>query len=114
MHNLFHRLAPCVALCLPLLSLAQTGRSDPAGPKSPAPLLRYFSAFADYKPWQDLKPADWRSVNDNVRDAGGKAGAHAGHAMPASAPTAAFAQVPKATAPAMPGHGGDQMPRSKP
>lgn len=93
MNNFFSRLASAVALCLPLLALAQAGRSDPADSKSPAPALRYQSAFADYKAWQDIKPGDWRAVNDNVRDG----------AAPALAPAA------KASAPAMPAHGGHQM-----
>jgi len=106
MNNILPRLAPAVALCLPLLALAQAVRPDLADPKTPAPALRYPSAFADYKPWQDAKPGDWRAVNDKVRDAAAKGGGHAGHAMPAAAPASAPAPAPKALVPAMPGHGG--------
>ena len=108
MNNLFLRLAPAVALCLPLLALAQAGRPDPADPKAPAPALRYQSAFADYKPWQDTKPGDWRAVNDNVRDAAAKGGGHAAP-VPSAPPTPASAPPSKASAPAMPTHGGHHM-----
>ena len=113
MNNIVSRLAPAVALCLPLLALAQAARPDPADPKTPAPALRYQSAFADYKPWQDSKPGDWRAVNDTVRDAAAKGGAHAGHAMPATAPASAPAPAPSASAPAMP-HGGHHHHGGKP
>jgi hypothetical protein len=103
MNNILSRLAPAVALCLPLLAVAQAGRPDPADPKAAAPALRYQSAFADYKPWQDTKPGDWRAVNDIVRDAAAKGSGHAGDAMPADTPASA---PPKAAAPAMPGDGG--------
>jgi hypothetical protein len=103
MNTPFLRLAPAVALGLPLLALAQTARPDPADAKAAAPPLRYQSAFADYKPWQDAKPGDWRAVNDNVRDAGAKGGAHGGHASPPA--PAASAPAAKASAPA-PAHGG--------
>ena len=84
MNTLFQRLAPAMVLGLPLLALAQTGRVDPAEAKASAPPLRYQSAFADYKPWQDAKPGDWRAVNDKVRDAGVNARDHS----PCGAPSA--------------------------
>lgn len=113
MNKLFPRLAPAVALCLPLLASAQAGRADPADAKASAPALHYRSAFADYKPWLDITPANWRAVNDTVRDAGAKGGGHAGHAAPA-APTAPTAPAAKASAPAMPAHGGHHMHGGKP
>ena len=114
MNNLISRLAPAAALCLPLLTLAQAGRPDAADPKAPAPALRYESAFADYKPWQDTKPGDWRAVNDTVRDAAAKGGAHAGHTMPAAAPASSPAAASQASAPAMPAHGGHHRHGGKP
>jgi hypothetical protein len=114
MNNILSRLAPAVALCLPLLAWPQAGQPDPADPKTAAPALRYQSAFADYKPWQDTKPADWRAVNDTVRDAAGKGGGHAAHAMPAKSPASAPAPAPKASAPAMSGHGGHHKHGGKP
>lgn len=107
MNNTLFRLAPAVALCVPLLGLARDGRTDPAAPEATAPALRYQSAFADYKPWTDTRPGDWRAVNDNVRDAAAKGGAHAGHGAPAAAP-AASAPAQKASAPGMPEDGGHQ------
>ena len=106
MNDMLSRPARAVALCLPLLAFAQVARPDPADPKAAAPALRYASAFADYKPWRDTKPGDWRAVNDFVRDAAVKGGGHAGHAMPAKTSAPAPAPAPKASAPAMPGHGG--------
>lgn len=93
-----------MALCLPLLALAQYARPDPGDSKAAAPALRYQSAFADYKPWQDPKPGDWRALNDALQGtvAGG---GHAGHAMPpAASPKAASAPAGKASAPSYSGH----------
>jgi len=104
MNNILSRLAPAVALCLPLVAVAQPGRADPAGSQASAPALRYQSAFVDYKPWQDAKPGDWRALNDALQ---GNAGDHAGHSMPSTPP----APAPKASAPA---HGGHPMHGGKP
>lgn len=122
MNDILRRLAPAAALCLPLLALGQAARPDPAAPEAAAPALRYPSAFADYKRWQEIKPADWRVVNDTVRDAAAKGGGHAGHPAPAGVPASGPAsaargsttlvapvapEAPVAPAmPAMPGHGG--------
>ena len=104
MNNLFLRLVPAAALCLPLLALGQTGRADPAAAKASAPALRYQSAFADYKPWQDAKPGDWRALNDDLRKQAAGGSGHAGHAMPGM-PAAASAPASSASKPAMPPHG---------
>ena len=108
MNNLFLRLLPAAALCLPLLAIAQAGRADPADAKAPAPPLSYRSAFADYKPWQNLEPGNWRELNDKVAPAPGKSSGHAAHGpstsvVPAApaAPAAAKAPAPAASA----GHG---------
>ena len=109
MNSFLPALAAMAALCLPLLALAQAGRLDPADPKAPAPALRYPSAFADYKPWQETKPGDWRAVNDNVRQGGPNSGGHAGHQMSPTAPAAASAPAAPSPAPprgAHPPHGG--------
>lgn len=100
MNNLFSRLAPAVALCVPLAVHAQTARLDPADAKASAPQLRYQSSFTDYKPWQDAKPGDWRALNDVLRSQAAGGGGHAGHAMPMPAP----ASAPNAAKPA-PAHG---------
>lgn len=105
MNNLLLRLASAVALSLPLLAVAQQD-ADATHTKAPAQPLRYQSAFGDYKPWQDIKPGNWRQLNDNVAPGPGKASGHAGHGS--SAP-AASAAVPNASAPAAPAHLGHEM-----
>ena len=50
----------------PRASAAAAAQANPADPASAAPALRYQSAFSDYKPWQDIKPGDWRAVNDSA------------------------------------------------
>lgn len=90
-----------LAACAPLLAAAQPANTE--SPK-PTPQLSYQSAFADYKPWQDTKPGNWKAMNAAV----GKSGGHAMD-MPmsgASAPAAA------ASKPAMTDHSGHQMPRA--
>lgn len=117
MHNRLTRLAPALALTLPLLAMAQQSAS-PSDPKASTPALRYRSAFADYQSWQDVKPADWKQVNDAVAPAPGPANGAAGHgsAAAASAP-AAPKPAPAASGPASPaapsqrpGHHGHAMP----
>lgn len=109
MNNLLLRLAPAVALSLPLLAVAQQG-ANATDTKAPAQPLRYQSAFADYKPWQDIKPGNWRQLNDNLVPAPGKAGGHAGHSS--SAP-AAPSPATKASAPAAPAHQNHEMHRGQ-
>ena len=88
--------ATAVLMGVPFLAAAQ---ANPADPGASAPPLGYQSAFSDYKPWQDIKPADWRAVNDTVRDAAAKGGGHGGHgAAPAPAPSAAPQAAPRPAA----------------
>jgi hypothetical protein len=100
--------ATAALMGLPLVALAQ---ANPAAPGAAAPALGYQSAFSDYKPWQDIKPIDWREVNDTVRDAK-PSGGHDGHgASPALATPASAAPAPApsraAPAPQVPsGHSG--------
>ena len=111
MKSFLSRLIPVAALCLPPLVVAQAGRPDPADAKAPAPAIRYESAFADYKPWQETRPGDWRAVNDNVRPAGTRSGSHAGHPVSPVSAAAASAPLAKPPAPAHgshPTHGGKQ------
>lgn len=100
-----------LALCAPLAALAQAPAPEASASSASAAALRYPSAFADYKPWQDIKPGDWRQLNDQVAPKGGKdgkGGGHAGHdappAAPASAAPAAKASAPAAAARAHQGH----------
>jgi hypothetical protein len=73
-------LAGGVALfaCLPGLLPVQAAPNEAL---KPAPQLTYRSAFADYKPYKDEPPADWRKVNEAVAPAKGGASGHAGHSM---------------------------------
>ena len=92
-------LAAAMALGLPLAAAAQVNPADPAAPPQP---LGYQSAFSDYKPWQDIKPADWRAVNDTVRDAAAKGGGHGGHGVVPAAPSGPAAAPQPAPRPATP------------
>lgn len=95
-----------LALCAPLAALAQAPAPAAAASSASAPALRYQSAFADYKPWQDIKPGDWRQLNDNVAPKDGKGGGHAGHDAAPAAP-AANASAP--AAPTASSHQGHHM-----
>jgi hypothetical protein len=98
MNDLFRRPALALVLCLPLAAPAQIDAKPAAGGAS-APRLQYRSAFADYTPWQDIKPGDWRALNESVKGAG-----MAAHTMGSMAPAAAPAAGSAALAPASPGH----------
>ena len=101
MNSFLSRLAPALALCLPLLAVAQQ-RAEAPDAKSPATPLRYQSAFANYKPWQDIK-GHWRQLNDNL-----VAGSSVGHSMHGMG-GAASAPAAQASAPAAPAPQGHQM-----
>ena len=104
MNDISNRLTPALALCLPLLATAQPGPADPADAKAPAPKLRYESALADYKPWRDIKPGNWRELNDNLVPVPGKPTGHSGHGAAAGVAPAA-----KASDPAASGHHGHRL-----
>jgi len=73
------------ALCLgPWAALAQpaTARPDPADPRVSGPPPQTESAFAGYRSFREEPPADWRTVNDEVRGLGG----HAGHIRDSTRP----------------------------
>ena len=91
-------------LGMPLAALAQPNPADPLAPANPH---CYQSAFADYKPWQDLKPGDWRALNNGV---GAATSSHSGHGSQGAAPAAPAAAktTPGQPAPAM-GHGAHDM-----
>jgi hypothetical protein len=65
MQRPLQRRAAAVALGLPLLALAQAP-ADPAPARIPAQPLVHRSAFADYQPYRDVAPGDWRRLNDAV------------------------------------------------
>jgi hypothetical protein len=87
MKNKLSQWTAAVAASLPLLSAAQA-----------TPQLSYRSAFADFRPYQDVPLADWRAANDAVAPAPRSASTAANSAAPGSAPAAA------------PGHHMHQMP----
>lgn len=102
MKTLLTSLALAAALGIPLVAPAQTSGTQPVTAAASGPPLRYQSAFADYKPWQDTKPGDWKAMNDAV----GKSGGHS-MSMPMGS---ASAPAPAASKPAMSDHSGHQMP----
>ena len=70
-------------------------RSDAANPAAGAPALKYESAFANYRRYEDQPLRRWTEVNDEVAKAGGHIGifrgaqghgAHAAPTAPAQAP----------------------------
>lgn len=112
MNKLPHGLVPALVLCLPLGVLAQPASSRAEDPDAPAPALRYQSAFADYKPWQDIQPGNWRQLNDAlVATPAGQAAGHASHAMPP--PPGGTAAPDSHRRPAAP-HGGHSTHGGKP
>ena len=103
--------------CLPLLAAAQASPNQ--APKA-APQLAYRSAFADYKPYKDEPPADWRKVNDAVAPANGGTRGHAGHdmggmkGMPTPPPALAASSAAMKPQTDMPMHGHQHHPGGKP
>ena len=51
------------------------GRLDPADPMLATPAFEYVSPFASYRRYEEVKPAPWRELNEQVFGLGG----HAGH-----------------------------------
>ena len=87
--------------CAPMLVVAQ-----PVEATRPTAPLKYSSAFADYKPFQDLEPGNWRALNDAV---GAAALKHGGSASPSASPSGSppSTAAPKA---GMPMHDMKSMP----
>lgn len=74
----FQMVAYAIAFAMPLLASAQTTPGE--GPAAPTNAqLTFKSAFSDYRPYEDVSIADWRQVNDTVRQAATKGSGHAGH-----------------------------------
>lgn len=90
-----------ISACAPMLAIAQ-----PAEPTRPATQLKYTSAFADYKPFKDLEPGDWRALNDAVGAAAAKQVVQPSQPSPTSPATVPPA-APKA---GMPAHDMKSMP----
>ena len=66
MNNLIQRVAPALALCLAMLGPARAQGSAAPSATAGSP-LQYRSAFADYKPWRDIAPGNWRALNDALK-----------------------------------------------
>jgi hypothetical protein len=96
--------AAAFAVCMPLFAAAQSPRTHVDKGAAPAPALRYTSAFTDYKPFQNLKPSDWRGLNETVGKSSGP-GAH-GMGADMSIPSQAAPPASGQTAPPSPAHGG--------
>jgi hypothetical protein len=63
-------------------SAAAQARPDPSDAKAKVPPVEYRSAFESYRPYAEPELAPWRTVNEEVRRAGGHAGIvgkHGGH-----------------------------------
>jgi hypothetical protein len=68
MQNNRHRWGIAMAMCAPLLATAQATEQRPSGSTAveAARQLSYHSAFDGYKPYSDIRLANWRTVNDAV------------------------------------------------
>ena len=107
--------ACAIALAVPLVVVAQANPPDNRSSDRAASQLSYKSAFEDYKPYVDIPVADWRQVNNTVRDAAAKGGGHGGHDAPDSKGLAGSASDKEAAPPAAtPQHPmGHEMPGGK-
>ena len=92
-------MACAIALAMPQLVAAQAAPVTPTATPA-ASQLQFPSAFADYKPYEDVPVANWRLVNETVKKAAEKAGGHAGHGSQES--SAPEAKDPAATSAASP------------
>ncbi len=97
-----------ISACAPMLALAQPGE-----PTRPTAQLKYISAFADYKPFQDLEPGNWRALNDTVGAAAAKPGAPSNQPSQTSPAATPKAGMPLHDMKSMPGMN-HPMPGGKP
>jgi hypothetical protein len=72
-------MACAIAFAVPHIGAAQAISPVDASAAKTAPQLTYKSTFDDYKPFEDVPVADWRQLNDTVRDTAANGGGHAGH-----------------------------------
>ena len=66
----------CVCALVPAAPL-HAQLNQPADAAAKVPPVSYRSAFTDYRPMADQKPAPWKQVNKEVEGAGMGHGAHA-------------------------------------
>src|SRR4051794_16166378 len=96
------RMVSAIALCVASSHWAHADKRDPTLVTG-GPTPTYRSAFEGYKSWQDVKPGDWRELNDAVRQGGMPGMGHmhdlttpasdAGHMSHPSAPSASAASA---------------------
>jgi len=73
---MFRTIVTVFALSSAWTATAQTVTSPAsAPPTAKAEPLQYRSAFADYRPWQEVEPLAWRAANESAAALGG----HLGH-----------------------------------
>lgn len=87
MNRSFLILGVCLVHVAPVIA-AEFQAADPAAPTPP---VTYRSGFEGYKPFREEPVANWRGLNDEVRDVGGHAGifggaGHGGNAASKPAP----------------------------
>jgi hypothetical protein len=77
MNNPLARWVTALASSLAPFVSALAGSAD-STPAAASALLQFRSAFADYKPWQDIKPGTWRALNDALQrgETGGTGAMH--------------------------------------
>jgi hypothetical protein len=63
-----------LGVLLPLPASAASASTSPLDAAAAVPALDYRSAFAGYRPFDDVEAKPWREVNDRARDVGGHAG----------------------------------------
>ena len=104
-------MACAIAFAMPQLASAQKASSaeGPAATKAAAQ-LNFKSAFSDYNAYEDMPVADWRQVNDAVRQAATRNDGHVGSDAAKSSGPASPAPGGAAGRPPMPmqehkGHG---------
>ena len=79
-----HTMACAIAFAVPRVVAAQANLPENPSAATTTPQLTYESAFQDYRPHEDVPVADWRQVNNTVRQAATKGGGHGGHGAPDS------------------------------
>ena len=88
----------CLAHVAPLFAAAPA----PTDVSAPAPQVKYRSAFEGYRTFREEPLADWRSVNDEVAQAGGHIGIMRGAADSAAPPKPVSGRPPSKSAPEAP------------
>jgi len=64
----------CAVLWLQPAAAQSHAGADPADPRAAVPPPQHASAFTGYRPFSETRPADWRTLNDEVARAGGHVG----------------------------------------